>query len=274
MPQPIGLQGTAMTEDHPFTVECNANGVATVTLDRPTIHNAFDDRLIETLTTALETLGADPDLRVLVLTGRGKSFSAGADLNWMRRSADYGKDDNLKDARALARLMSTLDRLPKPTIAKVNGAALGGGLGLICCCDIAIAADHARFGTTEVRLGIMPSVIGPYVIRAVGARHARRIMLTGERFDAALACDLGLVHQIAKTDDLDRTVEAVIEDLLANGPAAVMATKTLINDLTGETISDDLIEETARRIAALRATPEAKEGLSAFLDKRRPTWRT
>ncbi len=262
-----------MTEDHPFVIERSANGVAVITLDRPAIHNAFDDRLIETLTLTLETLGADPDLRILVLTGRGKSFSAGADLNWMRRTADYGEDDNLKDARALARLMSTLDQLPKPTIAKVNGAALGGGLGLLCCCDIAIAADHARFGTTEVKLGIMPSVIGPYVIRAIGARHARRIMLTGERFDAALALNLGLVHQVTKADDLDQAVEATIAELLANGPRAVEATKTLIRDLAGQAISADLIDETAKRIAALRATPEAKEGLGAFLDKRPPNWR-
>lgn len=262
-----------MTEDHPFAVERRTNGVAVITLDRPAIHNAFDDRLIETLTAELDTLGADLDLRVLVLTGRGKSFSAGADLNWMRRSADYGKDDNLKDARALARLMSTLDQLPKPTIAKVNGAALGGGLGLLCCCDIAIAADHARFGTTEVKLGIMPSVIGPYVIRAIGARHARRIMLTGERFDAALALHLGLVHEVTTADGLDQAVEATIDELLASGPRAIEATKTLVRDLVGQAISADLIDETAKRIAALRATPEAKEGLGAFLDKRQPNWR-
>ena len=162
-----------MTADRPFSLEISADGVAVITLDCPEIHNAFDDRLIVGLTEGLEALGADDEVRALVLTGRGKSFSAGADLNWMRRSADYGEAENLADARALAKLMSTLDRLPKPTIAKVNGAALGGGVGLVCCCDIAIAADHARFGTTEVKLGIMPSAIGPYVIRAIGARARR-----------------------------------------------------------------------------------------------------
>ncbi|MGI9500649.1 MAG: enoyl-CoA hydratase-related protein, partial [Geminicoccaceae bacterium] len=185
-----------MTDACPFSLECRADGVAVITLDRPEIHNAFDDRLIATLTQALTTIGADDRVRAVLLTGRGKSFSAGADLNWMRRSADYGEDENLEDARALAKLMATLDRLPKPTIAKINGAALGGGVGLICCCDIAIAADHARFGTTEVKLGIMPSVIGPYVVAAIGTRQARRITLTGERFDAAEALRIGLVHEI------------------------------------------------------------------------------
>ena len=262
-----------MTADRPFTLDHRADGVAVVTLDRPEIHNAFDDRLIADLTLALEALGADDEVRALLLTGRGKSFSAGADLNWMRRSADYGEDENLKDARALAKLMSTLDRLPKPTVAKVNGAALGGGVGLVCGCDIAVAAEHARFGTTEVKLGIMPSVIGPYVIRAIGARAARRIMLTGERFDAAEAQRLGLVHQVAEADALDQTVEAVIKELLGSGPGAVLATKTLIRDLGGRPISDDVIDETAKRIAALRATPEAKEGLGAFLEKRSLSWR-
>ena len=242
-------------------------------LDRPDIHNAFDDRLIADLTETLVAIGADGRVRALLLTGRGKSFSAGADLNWMRRSADYGEDENLKDARALAKLMSTLDRLPKPTIAKVNGAALGGGVGLVCCCDIAVAADHARFGTTEVKLGIMPSVIGPYVIRAIGARKARRIMLTGERFDATEALRLGLVHQVTPADALDQTVEAVIGELFGSGPEAVRATKALIRDLGGLPISADVIDETAKRIAALRATPEAKEGLGAFLEKRTPSWR-
>ncbi|MDH3660963.1 MAG: enoyl-CoA hydratase/isomerase family protein [Alphaproteobacteria bacterium] len=262
-----------MTRDRPFTLDHRTDGVAVVTLDRPEIHNAFDDRLIAELTLALEALGADDQVRALLLTGRGKSFSAGADLNWMRRCADYGEDENLKDARALAKLMSTLDRLPKPTIAKVNGAALGGGVGLVCCCDIVVAADHARFGTTEVKLGIMPSVIGPYVIRAVGARASRRIMLTGERFDAMEAQRLGLVHEVTAADALDQAAEAIIAELLTGGPAAVKATKALVRDLAGLPISDDVIDDTAKRIAALRVTPEAKEGLGAFLEKRSPGWR-
>ena len=262
-----------MTDDSPFTLEHRADGVAVITLDRPEIHNAFDDRLIVMLTEALEALGGDDRVRGVLLTGRGKSFSAGADLNWMRRSADYGEDDNLKDARALAKLMTTLDRLQKPTVAKVNGAALGGGVGLICCCDIVIAAEHARFGTTEVKLGIMPSVIGPYVIRAIGAREARRIMLTGERFSAGEAMRLGLVHRVTAAEELDQAVEETVSELLSSGPRAVQATKALISDITGLPISPDLVDETAKRIAALRATSEAKEGLGAFLEKRSPTWR-
>ncbi len=191
----------------------------------------------------------------------------------MRRSADYGEEDNLRDARALARLMATLDQLPKPTIAKVNGAALGGGVGLICCCDIVIAAEHARFGTTEVKLGIMPSVIGPYVVRTIGAREARRIMLTGERFSAEEARHLGLVHRVTASNELDQAVEAAIDELLSSGPLAVQATKALIKDIVSLPISPELVDETAKRIAALRATPEAKEGLGAFLEKRSPNWR-
>ncbi len=261
-----------MTEKSPFALERRQDGVAVLTIDRPEIHNAFDDRLIAALTEALEAIGGDDSVRAVALTGRGKSFSAGADLNWMRRSADYGEAENLADARALARLMATLDQLPKPTVAKVNGAALGGGLGLVCACDIAIAADHARFGTTEVKLGIMPSAIGPYVLAAIGTREARRIMLTGERFDAAEAVRIGLVHRTVPAAELDGAVEAVLAELLTSGPAAIRATKTLVRDLTGRPISPELIEETARRIAILRATPEAKEGLGAFLEKRSPNW--
>ena len=163
--------------------------------------------------------------------------------------------------------------MPKPTVAKVNGAALGGGVGLICCCDIVIAAEHARFGTTEVKLGIMPSVIGPYVIRTVGAREARRIMLTGERFTADEALRLGLVHRLTPAEELDQSVETVIAELLSSGPRAIQATKALIHDLAGSPITPDMVDETAKRIAALRATPEAKEGLGAFLEKRQPNWR-
>lgn len=262
-----------MTDDLPFSVLRRDDGVLILTLERPEIHNAFDDRLIGTLTTTLREIERDDSVRALVLTGRGKSFSAGADLNWMRRMADYEEAENLADARALAKLMSTLDRLAKPTIAKINGAALGGGLGLVCCCDIAIAAGHARFGTTEVKLGIMPSVIGPYVLAAIGGRQARRIMLTGERFDAAEAKRLGLVHQAVNADALDDAVDAVLAELMTAGPLAIGATKALIRDLAERQISEELIDETATRIAALRATKEAKEGLSAFLEKRPPNWR-
>ena len=261
-----------MNDSSFFIVERQGNGVCTISLNRPDIHNAFDDRLIGDLTECLERLGADGTARAVVLTGKGRSFSAGADLNWMRRSADYGEDENLADARALAKLMTTLNTLPKPTIAKINGAALGGGVGLVCCCDIAIASDRAKFGTTEVRLGIMPSVIGPYVVAAIGPRHARRIMLTGERFDATEALRIGLVHQVEPASDLDQAVNTVLDGILEGGPKAIQATKALVQDIAGRPINADLVDETANRIARLRSTEEAKEGLGAFLEKRPPDW--
>jgi methylglutaconyl-CoA hydratase len=255
-----------------FRVERRAGGVVWLTLDRPEIHNAFDDRLIAELTDELARLGADDAVRVLVLTGAGRSFSAGADLNWMRRTASYGEAENLADARALARLMQTLNELPKPTVARVNGPALGGGTGLVACCDVVIASEQAVFGTTEVRLGLIPSVIGPYVLAAIGPRHARRLMLTGERISAAEALRLGLVHDVVASEQLDLTVERMVGELLKSGPDAIAAGKRLIRDLSGRPIEPALIDETARRIAALRATDEAREGVGAFLDKRAPGW--
>lgn len=261
-----------MSDPSSLIQERRDDGVCTLRLNRPEVHNAFDDRLISDLTGCLERLGADDAVRAVVLTGQGKSFSAGADLNWMLRMADHGDEDNLADARALAKLMATLNTLPKPTIAKVNGAAFGGGLGLVCCCDIAIADERAKFGTTEVRLGIMPSVISPYVIAAIGARRARRIMLTGERFDANEALRIGLVHQIEQAANIDQVVDAILDHILAGGPKALGATKALVRDISDRPVSAELIEETAKRIAELRATPEAKEGLGAFLEKRSPNW--
>jgi methylglutaconyl-CoA hydratase len=248
------------------------DGSAWVTLNRPEIHNAFDDRLIADLTAQLTRLAEDPAVRAVVLTGGGKSFSAGADLNWMRRTASYGEAENLADARALAQLMATLNELPKPTIARVNGAALGGGTGLVACCDIVVASVEAILGTTEVRLGLIPSVIGPYVVAAIGVRQARRLMLTGERIGAAEAARIGLVHEVVETDQLDSAVETVLGHVLRGGPGALVAAKRLIRDLADRPIGPDLIDDTAARIAALRATPEAREGVAAFLAKRPPNW--
>ncbi len=245
---------------------------AWITLNRPEVHNAFDDRLIAELTTELTRLGDDAAVRAVVLTGSGKSFSAGADLNWMRNTATYGEAENLADARALAKLMATLNELPKPTIARVNGAALGGGTGLIACCDIVVANATALFGTTEVRLGLIPSVIGPYVVAAIGIRQARRLMLTGERISATEAARIGLVHEVVEADQLDGAVDAILHDLLRGGPGALTAAKRLVQDLAGQPIGPDLIDATARRIAALRATPEAREGVAAFLAKRPASW--
>ena len=252
--------------------ERRADGSVWITLNRPEVHNAFDDRLIAELTAALSHLGADDAVRAVVLTGSGRSFSAGADLNWMRRTSTYGEAENLADARALASLMATLHELPKPTIARVNGAALGGGAGLVACCDIAVASADARFGTTEVRLGLIPAVIGPYVVAAIGIRQARRLMLTGERIAAAEAARIGLVHEVVPPERLDDAVAALLDDLLKGGPGALAAVKRLLRDLAGRPIDAELIDDTARRIAALRATTEAREGVAAFLAKRQPGW--
>jgi methylglutaconyl-CoA hydratase len=250
----------------------HADGSARITLNRPEIHNAFDDRLIAELTAALAALAHDDAVRVVVLTGSGKSFSAGADLNWMRRTSTYGEAENLADAKALAKLMATLNELPKPTIARVNGAALGGGTGLVACCDIVVASSHAMFGTTEVRLGLIPAVIGPYVVAAIGVRQARRLMLTGERIGAAEAARIGLVHEVVAADELDAAIATILDHLLKGGPDALAAAKRLVHDLAGRPIDAELIDYTARRIAALRATPEAREGVAAFLDKRPANW--
>jgi methylglutaconyl-CoA hydratase len=255
-----------------FRTDRRPDGVVRVTLNRPDLHNAFDDRLIAELTQALARLGEDEAVRALVLTGAGKSFSAGADLNWMRRMAGYSDEENLADARALARLMQTLNELPKPTVARVNGAALGGGTGLVACCDIAIASDKASFGTTEARLGIIPAVIGLYVIAAIGPREARRLMLTGERIPAMEAARIGLVHEVVPAEGLDAAVDAVLENLLKCGPKAIAAAKRLVCDLTGRPITAEIVDDTAQRIARLRATAEAREGIAAFLEKRRPAW--
>jgi methylglutaconyl-CoA hydratase len=248
------------------------DGSAWITLNRPQIHNAFDDRLIAELAMELTKLTADAAVRAIVLTGSGKSFSAGADLNWMRRTASYTQAQNLADARALAKLMATLNELPKPTIARVNGPALGGGTGLVACCDIVVASAEAVFGTTEVRLGLIPSVIGPYVLAAIGARQSRRLMLTGERITAAEAARIGLVHQVVEPGELDGAIETVLGHLLRGGPDALVAAKRLIRDLVGRPIGHDLIADTAERIAALRVTPETREGIAAFLAKRPASW--
>ena len=258
---------------HLVQIADDLSGVRTLTLDRADVHNAFDERLIAELTTELEAAGGDDGVRVVVLTGAGKSFSAGADIAWMRRAADYDEASNQADARALARLMTTLDRLPKPVVARVNGAAIGGGLGLVACADIAIASERAVFATTEVRLGIVPAVISPFVVRAIGARHARRLFLTGERVDAAEAKALGLVHEVVPTASLDDHVTGMIGALLAGAPEALADAKALVGEVAYGDADDALMEAMALRIARLRGGDEAKDGLDAFLAKRPPAWR-
>lgn len=256
-------------------LDIDGRGVATVTLDRAAKHNAFDDALIAELTDTLLRLDQDAAVRVVVLTGAGTSFSAGADLNWMRSMAAYSEEQNFDDALKLAELMSVLDGLRKPTVARVNGAAYGGGVGLIACCDVVISVDTAKFALTEVRLGLVPAVISPYVIAAIGARQARRWFLNGEVFDADRALAIGLVHEVVPDHALDATVRREVDALLAGGPKALEAAKQLIARETGHSTSAlrQVKKMTARLIAQLRVSAEGQEGLSAFLEKRKPKWR-
>lgn len=247
--------------------------VAWVWMNRPERHNAFDDSLIAELTTALEALGEADEVRAIVLAGRGRSFSAGGDLNWMRRQGAASMAENLADARRLAELFRVLAECPKPTIARVHGAAMGGGMGLAAACDICVASTEAAFATSEVRLGLVPGVISPYVVRAIGERQAYRYFQTGEHIDALLAGKLGLAHEVVAPEALDVAVQSVVDALLAGGPAAQAASTALIRAVAGRPVTDELIHDCARRIAELRATPQAREGLSAFLEKRAPAWR-
>jgi methylglutaconyl-CoA hydratase len=247
-------------------------GIATIWMNRPDVHNAFNEQLIAELTAACQALDADDAVRVVVLAGRGKSFSAGADLNWMRRAAEASVEANLADARKLAGMLRTLAEMNKPTIARVHGAALGGGMGLASACDICVAGEGAVFATSEVRFGIIPSAISPYVIRAIGARQASRYFQTAERISAARARELGLAHEVVAADAIDARVHELVAALLQGGPRSQGAAKALIRAVADQPVSDALVEDTARRIATLRATPEAREGLAAFLDKRPAAW--
>ena len=247
-------------------------GIATLWLNRPDKHNAFDEHLIAAITNGLRTLADDASVRVVVLAGRGKSFSAGGDLDWMRRAAGYGFEQNLADATALATMLRTLAELPKPTIARVHGAALGGGMGLVCACDIAVASDAAVFATSEVRFGLIPATIGPYVLRAIGARQAQRYFQSAERIDATRALQIGLVHETVTATALDEKIGEIATALLAGGPAAQHAAKRFIAQVADRPIDDALVAGTADAIARIRATDEAREGLTAFLEKRAAAW--
>jgi len=248
-------------------------GVTVVTLNRPALHNAFDEALIQKLIEAFESVAADDASRVMVLAGAGRSFSAGGDLNWMRRMAGYSYDENLADAGELGRLMRTLDRLPKPTVARVHGSVFAGGLGLVACCDIAVAEHDAIFCVSEARLGLVPAVISPYLIRAIGARAARRYFLTAERFSAAEALRIGLVHEVVPLAALDAKAEAIAAELLEAGPHSQAQSKRLISEVADRPIVQSVIDITARAIAEARASDEAREGLAAFFEKRKPKWR-
>ena len=249
-----------------------SGGVARVTLDRPQIRNAFDDALISALTSALRELDADDGVRAVVLAGNGPAFCAGGDLNWMKRMAGYGYDENLQDAQALADLMKTLDRMRKPTIARVHGAAYAGGVGLVAACDIAIGTPEAKFCLSEAKLGLSPATISPYVVRAMGERMARRYFLTAEVFDASEAHRIGLLSHISPSDKLDGEIEEMLKHILQGGPQALAKIKDLIRAVSSRPVDDGMIADTARRIAEIRVSPEGREGIASFLEKRKPSW--
>ncbi len=250
-----------------------AAGVARVMLDRPEIRNAFDDALIAALTSVLRELDADDSVRAVVLGGSGPAFCAGADLNWMKRMAGYGYEQNLADAQALAGMLKTLDRMNKPTIARVHGPAFAGGVGLVAACDIAIGTPEAKFCLSEAKLGLSPATISPYVVRAMGERMARRYFLTAEVFDAAEACRVGLLTAVSPSEKLDGEIDEILKHIVQGGPQAIAKIKDLIRRVSSGTIDDPMIADTAQRIAEIRVSPEGREGIASFLEKRKPAWK-
>lgn len=251
----------------------STDGIATVTLNRPEVHNAFDEELIERLGDMFEDLAHQEGVRAVVVASAGKSFCAGADLNWMKRAANFMEEDNREDSLALGRMLKNLHDIPKPTIALVQGAAYGGGLGLVSACDIAIGVKAAKFCLSEVKLGLLPAVISPYVVEAIGVRASRRYFLTAELFDAEEAHRLGLLHELV--EDVHHLAEArdrILTQIRGNAPGAMADSKDLIYTVAGRPIEQDLITETAHRIAARRKTDEGKEGINAFLEKRKASW--
>jgi methylglutaconyl-CoA hydratase len=248
------------------------SGIARVTLNRPEVRNAFDDALISELRKTFEDIGNDKTVLVLVLAGNGPAFCAGADLNWMKRMAGYGYEQNLADARALADMLAMLDRMPKPTIARVHGPVFAGGTGLVAACDIAIGTPEAKFCFSEAKLGLSPATISPHVIRAIGERTARRYFLTAEVFDAVEAERIGLLTLSVEKELLDKTIEDLLNHLLAGGPQAHREIKALIRSVSGRPVDDALVADTAKRIAGIRVSPEGKEGIASFLEKRQASW--
>ena len=247
-------------------------GVARVTLNRPELRNAFDDALIRELQACFERLERDRSVRVLVLAGNGPAFCAGADLHWMKRMAGYGYQENLADAQALATMLATLDRMSKPAVARVHGPVFAGGTGLVAACDIAVGTPEAKFCLSEAKLGLSPATISPYVIRAMGERLARRYFLTAEVFDAQEAYRIGMLTALTTPEQLDAVIDRLVEHLLAGGPEAHAQIKDLIRAVAHRPIDDALSAETARRIAEIRVSPEGKEGIASFLEKRKPGW--
>lgn len=257
----------------PATLDIRIDGpVARVWLNRPDVRNAFNDATIAELTETFQALGRDPQLRAVVLGAHGKAFSAGADLNWMRAMADYTWEQNRDDAARLAEMLWTLYSCPLPVVGRIQGDCYAGGVGLAAVCDVLVAAEGVQFCLSEAKLGLLPATISPYVIRAMGEQAARRYFLTAERFDAAEAHRLGFVHEVCSAQALDERVDAIVAALVANGPQAVKVCKRLVQDVAGQPISAALREDTARRIADIRASDEGRAGVRSFLDKRSPPW--
>ena len=263
-----------MNVENHYIKEVDPRGVVTITLNRPEIHNAFNDQIINDLTREFQSLDSDDSCRMVVLTGAGKSFCAGADLNWMKGMANYSDDENIEDSRRLSGLFETINKCRKPVLAKVNGAALGGGTGLIACCDFVMACKSAKFGFTEVRLGLLPAVISPFVMAKIGESNARAWFLSGERFDATVALQIGLVHQVVPLDDLETSMSRMIEKFLLAGPmAACEAKKLVMNVLKFKNENpSEVTEYTCQTISRIRTSPEGREGMGALLEKRKPNW--
>mgnify|MGYP001181102969 FL=1 len=247
-------------------------GVGRITLNRPEVHNAFNEDLINALDEAIDSLACNAAVRVVVMAGNGKSFSAGADLNWMKRTADYDFVENSIDALRFGEMLGRLASMPKPVVGVIQGPAYGGGVGLVAACDIVIASEAAAFMLSEVKLGLIPAVISPYVVRAIGARQARRYFLSAERIDPATARVLGLVHEVVADGELEATADAMITRLLKNSPAAMAASKDLIDAVSDRPTDRAVIKDTAQRIAEARASADGREGIAAFLEKRKPVW--
>jgi methylglutaconyl-CoA hydratase len=247
-------------------------GIATVTLNRPDVRNAFNDEVIAELTATFAEYGERPEVRCIVLRAEGPAFCAGADLNWMKRMASYTYEENVADARALANMLRVLYKCPKPTIARVQGDVYAGGMGLVAACDVAVSVDTASYCLSEVKLGLIPATISPYVIRAMGARASHRYFLTAERFDAAEAHRIGFVHEVVKAGELDAKVGEIAQALVSAGPAAVKACKDLVHDVADREIDHVLVEKTVKGIADIRVSEEGREGIQSFLGKRKPSW--
>ncbi|MCB4784667.1 MULTISPECIES: enoyl-CoA hydratase/isomerase family protein [unclassified Delftia] len=246
--------------------------LATITLTQPEVRNAFSDEVIADITQAFHSVGKRSDVRAVVLAAEGPAFCAGANLNWMRRMADYSRDENREDAGLLAEMLRVIYECPQPTIARVQGDVYAGGMGLVAACDMAVAAEGAGFCLSEVKIGLIPATISPYVIRAMGARAAHRYFLSGERFDAAEALRIGFVHRVVAADELDNAVDGLLKHLVSAGPAAARACKRLVIDVAEREINEQLIAATVEGIADIRASAEGKEGVQAFLQKRKPAW--